>query len=118
MKNYLIILMTSLLLVSQIFAMAAKNADAARDTTTDTQTTDVSANTATPVSQVPVDESQATLDQSISRRGAMDAERLAQRREARKANREVASRARDIALQTDKLSHAPVSGTASGTIRK
>lgn len=118
MKNYLLALAASLMIATQVFAMAAKSADAARDTTTDEQT-DVTTTATTPVPPpVATDESQATLDQSIGRRGAMDPERMAQRREARKANREVASRARDIALQTDKLSYAPVSGTVSGTIRK
>lgn len=117
MKNYLLVLATSLIIATQVFAMAAKNADAARDTAGDEQT-DVTIKATTPLPPVPIDESQATLDQSISRRGAMDPERMAQRREARKENREVASRARDIALQTDKLPHAPVSGTVSGTIRK
>ena len=117
MKNYLLTLTVCLMITTQVLAMAAKNADAARDTAVDEQT-DVTTKATTPLPPVPIDESQATLDQSISRRGAMDPERMAQRREARKANREVASRARDIALQTDKFPHAPVSGTVSGTIRK
>ena len=117
MKNNLLIFAASLMITTQVFAMAAKNADAARDTTADEQT-DVTTNATTPVPPAVTDESQATLDQSIGRRGAMDPERMAQRREARKANREVASRARDIALQTDKFPHAPVSGTVSGTTHK